>query len=79
LVPQRCRLLGQLSDFGGGPDDLEWDLDRPRLSAGDALPRSDCFDVVEVRQRVLLDELLALQAQPLCAPVHLGRVGPLLA
>jgi hypothetical protein len=78
-VPQRHRLLGQLGDLGGGPRDLERDLDRSGLSAGNAASRADRFDIVEVRQGVLLDELLALQAQPLRAPVHLGRVRPLLA
>jgi hypothetical protein len=79
LVPQGCRLLSQRGDLGGGPGDLERDLDRPGLSAGDAVPRPDRFDIVEVRQRVLLDELLALQPEPLGAPVHLGRLRPLLA
>jgi hypothetical protein len=78
-VPQRCTLLGQLSDLRGGSRDLERDLDRSGLGAGNAVSGADRFDIVEVRQRVLLDELLALQAQPLRAPVHLGRVRPLLA
>jgi hypothetical protein len=43
-------LLGQRGDLGGSSGDLEWDLDRPGLSAGDAVSRSDRFDKVQVRQ-----------------------------
>ncbi|OLC67577.1 MAG: hypothetical protein AUI42_08650 [Actinobacteria bacterium 13_1_40CM_2_65_8] len=75
----RRRLLGELGDLSSRPHDLEWDIDGSGLGRRDVLARSDRFDVRQERRRVLLDELLTVEAQPLGTPVHLFGLRPPLA